>query len=170
MAKEEVTVGWPDAAQAADGWSSAGSCAGWRVLRAAECPASPQLACQATADCCSSSCSSVRPLKTEAGCSATGPSALAYSSRFLTSSHQQPLVARVHRRTLRNRPRFQYAVGFEAEVKVQPAGGVLLDDEHRLMGAVLAITPRLGRATKIPLATVLSEGHHRQPGRRRLIK
>jgi hypothetical protein len=45
----------------------------------------------------------------------------------------QPLVGRVHRGSLRDRPRAQHPVDLQAEVVVQRAGVVLLDDEaHRL--------------------------------------
>ena len=49
--------------------------------------------------------------------------------RMILGAHRKPLVGGVNRGAARDRPALEYAVHFEAEVPVQPAGVMLLDDE-----------------------------------------
>ena len=51
--------------------------------------------------------------------------------RVVLGRNGKPLVGGIQRWALRHRPRFEHAPGLEAEVEVQAAGGVLLDDEEQ---------------------------------------
>ena len=55
---------------------------------------------------------------------------VAVLERVILDLHGEPLVGHVVRRTLRHGPRREHAVHLEAEVEVQLAGGVLVDDEQ----------------------------------------
>src|SRR3546814_8669412 len=73
-------------------------------------------------------------------------------------------VRRVQARALGHGPALQHAVELEAEVVVQPACGVLLDDEAvTAAGGRAFAAGRLARLPEITLAPVRLEG--RRPGR-----
>ena len=89
--------------------------------------------------------------------------------RVVLDVHGQALFLRAQRRPLGHRPALQHAVHLEAQVVVQPAGGVLLDDEEApVLDAGRAGRPRpraerLGRALGIALLSVVVEGGGHNP-------
>src|SRR5207244_6245760 len=58
--------------------------------------------------------------------------------RMVLDVHGEVLLARLERHALRHRPARERAVALEAEVVVEPPRIVPLDDEDRLLAALLA--------------------------------
>src|SRR5262249_30984722 len=81
---------------------------------------------------------------------------LAVVQRVVLGLHGQPLVRGIEARSLRHRPALEHALHREAEVVVQPRGGVLLHHEGAV--AAVGLRPRgRGRDREVPLAAVLAE-------------
>src|SRR5262249_19733139 len=71
--------------------------------------------------------------------------------------HGQPLVRGIEARALWHRPALEHALHREAEVVVQPRGGVLLHHERAV--AAVGLRPRgLARDREVALPAVLAEG------------
>src|SRR6185312_3593662 len=76
--------------------------------------------------------------------------------RVVLDVHREVLLARLERRALGDGPAGERAVPLEAEVVVQPAGVVALNDEDRLLAAFLR-AERLGGLLGVALLAVLGE-------------
>ena len=87
------------------------------------------------------------------------PSNVGVFERMILDLHGQRLHRRVEARPLRHGPAFERAVVLQAEVVVQPAGGVLLNDELPAGRVLRASAGRLRRAAEIALAFVFFEAH-----------
>src|SRR6267378_6194840 len=79
--------------------------------------------------------------------------------------HRQSLHFRIERGTLRHSPRHEDSTRLEAEVVVQRAGAVLLNNEEPL-DALSLPTLRLGRCREVALALVFAERARALPSRR----
>ena len=79
--------------------------------------------------------------------------------RVILDVDREVLLAGLERHALRDRPARKRAVSLEAEVVVQPARVVPLDDEDRLFPA-LAAAERLGRFLRVALLLVLGQLGH----------
>ena len=79
--------------------------------------------------------------------------------RVVLDVHGEMLLAGLERRALGNGPARERAVSLQAEVVVQPAGVVALDDEDRLLAALLR-AEGLRRLLRVALALVLGELRH----------
>src|SRR5690606_24626594 len=85
----------------------------------------------------------------------------AIAQRVILDMHRQALVGRVQARSLGHGPADQGPVQLQAEVVVQPPGGVFLDDEtQRRAEAALSgrITSWLPGLVEITLAVVFTQG------------
>src|SRR5690606_5543250 len=83
------------------------------------------------------------------------------AQRVILDMHRQALVGRVQARSLGHGPADQGPVQLQAEVVVQPPGGVFLDDEtQRRAEAALSgrITSWLPGLVEITLAVVFTQG------------
>jgi hypothetical protein len=88
--------------------------------------------------------------------------------RVVLDVNGEVLLPRLERDALRHGPAGKRAVALEAEVVVEAASSVALDDEDRLLAAALA-AERLRRLLAVALALVLGEAHGRVlPGGRGL--
>jgi hypothetical protein len=68
-------------------------------------------------------------------------------------------LARVEARSFWNGPAFENALQFEAEVVVQPGGGVFLHDEQVSRSCRANRPGRLRRSVELSLALVISKSH-----------
>ena len=82
--------------------------------------------------------------------------------RVILGHDRQPPFAVPVGRPIRNRPRLQDAIGFQAKVVVQPPRGVLLHNERQRPAANLRLRRwgRLRRTRKVALGAVLLERAH----------
>src|SRR5215211_1377792 len=82
--------------------------------------------------------------------------------RVILDLHGEPLLARIGRRPLRNRPRLQHAGDLEPEVVVQRARRMLLDHVAQRTRFALALTaaPRLRALREVALRFVVGELAH----------
>ena len=83
---------------------------------------------------------------------------VAVVERVILDVHRQVPLAERERDALRHRPAQEHPVPLEAEVVVEAAGGVALDDEAERVARLAA--ERLGRALRIALLAVRVERHH----------
>ena len=79
--------------------------------------------------------------------------------RMVLGADGEPVLARVGRDALRQRPRGQHAVVLEAQVPVQRRGVVLLDHEPALAGGRRRLAVGLGRRREVATLAVLVERH-----------
>ena len=89
--------------------------------------------------------------------------------RVILGSHRQPVLGRVGRDPVRDRPRGEHAVVLEPEIPVQAGGVVLLDHEPgavRGVGAVPRCSGGLRRLLEVALGAV---GAELLPGHEELI-
>src|SRR5204863_9290281 len=72
----------------------------------------------------------------------------------------QATVSPLHWETFRHRPGLKHALHLQAEVVVQPSGGVLLDHEREMLFARRAnLALRLGCLSEIAFGFVFPEAH-----------
>ncbi len=76
--------------------------------------------------------------------------------RVVLGVDRQPVLLRMRRQPLRQRPRDGHPVALQPQVPVQAPGVVLLDDEPPTL-AIRPAAARLGRTVERPLALVLGE-------------
>jgi hypothetical protein len=101
------------------------------------------------------------------------PFELAIIERVVFDMDGEPLLPRVEARSLRHRPALQNAVELEAEIIMQSARGMLLDDKGEPLAGFFAgldSARRLRRFPEIPFPSVFFEGHARPPKIRDPIK
>src|SRR5262249_39076043 len=85
--------------------------------------------------------------------------------RMVFDHDGQALVLGIERGPFRDRPTFQDAVEFEAEVVVHPSGAVFLDHEVECGLLWPALTARLRGLPELALSSVLFKRHDRStPG------
>ena len=93
---------------------------------------------------------------------------LAVFDRVILDMHREPLVVRILARALRHRPAHQHAVPFQAEVVVQPARVVLLDQIAQLACPDLrGVALRLRGAREIALGVVFTQAVRQRAAIRR---
>src|SRR5581483_5215871 len=76
----------------------------------------------------------------------------------------------LERHALRNSPGGEHAVALEAEVVMEPARVMALDDERRPVRGSPASAERLGGLRRMPLLAVLLEAHEAFLARRRRVR
>src|SRR5439155_3043772 len=86
--------------------------------------------------------------------------------RMIFDVDGQTLLRRVHRRLLGHGPALEHAVGFEAEIVMEPGGLVLLHDEDWLAVRLAGFSCWFEGRAEVTLRLIFFESHGRISRRR----